>query len=144
MNLILPITATAAAYILAGLKTCELRPRLPRQLRPGATIFLLTGGQLVGHCTFAGASTPPPAGILLDNWLAAITHAANTTLDHAQHMLAQCHTLHAWHLRYPVPYRQPPPYIGPPVNPYKYTTAEPHTQHPRLANYLLYLQTHTQ
>lgn len=142
MNLILALKSTAAADILAGLKTCELRHRLPRQLRPGATIYLLTGGHIVGHCTFGGASTPPPAGILQENWLAAIAHAANITTTHAHYMLNHSTSLHAWHLRYPVPYRTPMPYTGPTVQAFKYTTNTPTITHPRLANFLLYLQTH--
>lgn len=144
MNIILAIKPDYAAAILAGTKTVELRSHLPRRLRPGDTIFLVSRGRIWGHCTFAGATPAPAAGFCRDQWMESIATPAAVPVAAARHYLGP-HGGYAWHVRYPVTYAPGGvKYTGKTIQCVKYTTAEPHITHPKLANYLLYLQSHKQ
>ena len=143
MNIILAIKPDYAAAILAGTKTVELRSYLPRNLHPGDTIYLVGQGRIWGHCTFAGATPMPPPGACRERWLESIATPAAVSVAPARSYLGQKDG-YAWHVRYPVTYAPGGVrHTGSTIQRYMYTTAEPGTKHPRLENYLLYLQTHT-
>lgn len=146
MNILLAIKPDYAHAILTGTKTVELRSYLPPKLNPGATIYLVSDSRIWGHCTFAGATPMPAAGPCRDKWLAAISVPAAVPVSVAtSYLVRPGATGYAWHIRYPVPYGTTGrPHTGSRIQRYMYTTAEPHTKHPRLANYLLYLKTHKQ
>lgn len=142
MNIILAIKPDYAASILSGIKTVELRTFRATRLNPGDTIFLITAGRIVGHCTYAGADTAPPPGPLRDKWLAAIATPAAIPTAHARAAYATG-PAYAWRLRYPVTYGpKGQAHTGPRVQKIIYTTTPPHITHPSLKNYLLYLRTH--
>lgn len=142
LNIILAIHPEHADNILAGIKTVELRRRIPVQLTPGATVYLYHGGHIHGHCTFAGLNLPPPPGPLHNKWLYYIARAAAVPPAYARTYLDGAKQPCALLLRYPVRYHKPLPHHGAPVQSFMYTTSNPTTVHPSVPNYLLYLQTH--
>jgi hypothetical protein len=151
MNIILAIKPDYAAAILASTKTVELRSYLPRNLQPGDTIFLVGGGRMWGHCTFAGATPMPPPGICRERWLESIATPAAVPVSVARQYLTGSPRRsatgaaagYAWHVRYPLPYgTNGRAYHGATVQKFIYTANEPHPKHPQLENYLLYLRTH--
>ncbi len=141
LNIILAIHPEHAENILAGIKTVELRRRIPVQLTPGATIYLYHGGQLHGHCTFGGLNIPPPPGPLLDKWLHYIARPAAVPTAFARNYLTGAKQPCALLLRYPVRYKKPVRTTATPQS-FIYTTDKPLIVHPSVPNYLLYLQTH--
>ena len=144
MNILLAIKPDYAAAILAGTKTVELRSYLPSKLHPGDTIYLVGHGRVWGHCTFAGAVDAPPPGACRERWLESIAAPAAVPVSVARQYLTG--SPHAWHVRYPVSYGpQGRKYDGATVQRFAYVTGDPSPAetHPRLANYLLYLKTHT-
>lgn len=142
MNIILAVRPQHTENILAGLKTIELRGYVPPSISMGSTIFLCHSRKIWGHCTFAGASPMPEAGLFRDQWLESIAHLACVTAEDALRYLSRGRDPHAWHVRYPVRYSSPRPQPGPIVRSYVYTATSPppHETHPGLANYLLYLK----
>ena len=151
MNIILAIKPDYAAAILAGTKTVELRSYLPAKLHPGDTIYLVGQGRIWGHCTFAGATPMPPPGACRERWLESIATPAAVPVSVARqyltgsprHSATGAAAGYAWHVRYPVTYAPGGiRHTGSTIQRYAYTAADPHTKHPRLENYLLYLQTH--
>lgn len=143
LNIILAIHPEHADNILDGIKTVELRRRIPVQLSPGATVYLYHGGHIHGHCTFAGLNLPPAPGPLLDKWLHYIARPAAVPAAFARSYLAGAKQPCALLLRYPVRYKNPTRTTCTPQS-FIYTTEKPQTVHPSVANYLLYLQTHKQ
>ena len=142
-NMILSIHPEHAANILHGLQTVELRRRIPAQLAPGATIYLYANGHIQGHVTFAGLNIPPPPGTLRDRWLHYIASPAAMPTAEARAYLDGAKQPCALLLRYPVAYDPPHKLNGTPPQSFRYTTKQPTRVHPSVANYLLYLRTHT-
>jgi hypothetical protein len=153
MNILLAIKPDYAAAILAGTKTVELRSYLPAKLRPGDTIYLVGSGRVWGHCTFAGATPMPTPVDCRERWLESIATPAAVPVSVARqhlsgsprHSATGAAAGYAWHVRYPVSYEaQGRKYDGAAIKRFVYVTGEPSPAetHPRLANYLLYLQTH--
>lgn len=147
MNIILAIKPEYAAAILDGTKLAELRSYIPAKLLPGDTIFLVGGGRMWGHCTFAGATPMPPPGLCRDKWLNAVAALAAVPVSVAtSYLVRPGATGYAWHLRYPVRYNGEAGYrwLGATIQRFTYTQDSPTAIHPALENYLLYLQTHKQ
>lgn len=144
MNVAISIHPDAAADIMAGIKTVELRHQLPTRLAAGDTIYLVGKGRMWGHCTFAGATLIPPPGIFRDKWLEAIATPAAMPVSAARfHLETSGSHGWAWHLRYPVSYGENGiPWIGRRFTHFMYISTEPHIIHPSVENYRLYLKTH--
>ena len=141
LNMILAIHPEHAENILNGIKTVELRRRVPVQLSPGATIFLYHSGHIHGHCTYAGLNLPPPPRPLHDKWLSYISRPAAVPPVFARNYLSGAKQPCAILLRYPVRYKKPVRSTAA-CQSFIYTTEKPHIIHPSVPNYLLYLNTH--